>query len=123
MWKITTRTMVHDIPAENLINDGTATGQTRSNIDTPNIKNGGHRRLPKPPIPFTRRFLIYEPVATQAHRQQPPHHHLPPPQPVRGGHPRDRAKLTLPTPYAANRRETAAWDGHRLRCTAPHSCP
>ena len=103
MWKITTRTMVHDIPAENLINDGTATGQTRSNIDTPNIKNGGHRRLPKPPTPFTRRFLIYEPVATQAHRQQPPHHHLPPPQPVRGGHPRDRAKLILLTPSAANK--------------------
>ena len=123
MWKITIRTMVHDIPVGNLINGGTATGQARPNIDTPNIKNGGHRRLPKPSIPFNRRFPIYEPVAIQAPRQQPPHHRLPPPQPVRDGHPRDRAKLTLLTPYAANKRETAAWDGHRPRCTAPLSCP
>ena len=121
MWKITTRTMVHGTPVGNLINGGTATDQTRSNTDTPNTKNDEYRRIPKPSIPSTRRFQLYEPVAIQVPRQQPPHHHLLPPQPVRGGHPRDRAKLTLPTPYAANRRETAAWDGHRPRCTAPLS--
>ena len=43
MWKITTRTMVHDTPVGNLINDETATGQIRSNTDTPSTKNGGHR--------------------------------------------------------------------------------
>ena len=47
-WKITTKIMVPDTPSEKRNNEETATVPSKTNTDTPSIKNGGQSKIPSP---------------------------------------------------------------------------